>query len=173
MNRNGDEERIRQLFHELRREDQGIAPQFGEVFTAAWNRNKGSNTATWSIRFAAAAVLCVLVLITIRVSTPVTPQEEQTAPGSTLSPVVSSDTTTNVVRSLSQTPKTQWHPTIRKQLRPRQFSISLAIAMKSLSSWQSPTAALLQTPQDQILNKLPRLGESLRTIKSFSPDQFN
>lgn len=172
MNRNGDEERIRQLFHELRREDQRIAPQFGDVFTAAWNRNKGSNTATWSIRFAAAAVLCVLVLITIRLSTPV-PQEEQTAPSSTLSPVASSDKTTNVVRSLPQTPKIQRHPTIRKQLRPRQLSSSLAISMKSLSSWQSPTAALLQTPQDEILNTLPRLGESLRTIKSFSPDQFN
>ena len=172
MNRNGDEERIRQLFHELRREDQGIAPQFGDVFTAAWNRNKGSNTATWSIRFAAAAVLCVLVLITIRLSTPV-PQEEQTAPGSTLSPAASSDTTTKVVGSLSQTPNTQGHPTIRRRLRPRQFSSSLAISMKSLSSWQSPTAALLQTPQDEILNTLPRLGESLRTIKSFSPDQFN
>jgi hypothetical protein len=172
MNRNGDEERIRQLFHELRREDQGIAPQFGDVFTAAWNRNKGSNTANWPIRFAAAAVLCVLVLITIRLSTPV-PQEEQTAPGSTLSPVASSDTTTKAVGSLSQTPKTQGHPTIRRRLRPRQFSGSLAISMKSLSSWQSPTAALLQTPQDEILNTLPRLGESLRTIKSFSPDQFN
>ena len=173
MNRNGDEERIRQLFHELRREDQGIAPQFGDVFTAARNRNKGSNTATWSIRFAAAAVLCVLVLITIRVSTPVTSHEEQTAPGSTLSPIAPSDTTVNVVRSPSQTPRTQPRPTIRRQSRPRQFSTSLAIVMKSLSSWQSPTAALLQTPQDEILNTLPRLGESLRTIKSFSPDQFN
>ena len=173
MNRNGDEEKIRQLFHELRREDQGIAPQFRDVFTAARNRKKGSITATWSIRFAAAAVLCVLVLITIRVSTPVTPQEEQAAPDSTLSPVASSDTTTNVVRSLSQPPKTLRKPRIRRQLRPSQFSSSLAIAMKSLSSWESPTAALLQTPQDEILNTLPRLGESLRTIKSFSPDQFN
>ena len=172
MNRNGDEERIRQLFRELRREEQRIAPQFGDVFTAAWNRNKGSNTATWSIRFAAVAVLCVLVLIAIRVSTPA-PREEQTAPDSSLSPVASSDTAVNVVRSLSQKPKTQRHPTIRRQLRPTQFSSSLAIAMKSMSSWQSPTAALLQTPQDEILNTLPRLGESLRTIKSFSPDQFN
>ena len=173
MNRNGDEKRIRQLFHDLRCEEQFIAPHFGAVLTAARNRNKGSNTPAWSMRFAAAAMLFVLALITIRVSTAVRPGTEQLVPASTPSAVASSDTTTDGVRTLSQPPKTQPRPSIRRQARPRQFSNSLAIAMKSLSSWQSPTAALLQTSQDEMLNSLPRLGESLRTIKPFSPDQFN
>ncbi|HKA17451.1 MAG TPA: hypothetical protein VKN18_03960 [Blastocatellia bacterium] len=173
MNRNGKEESIRQLFHELRCEDQRHAPQFGDLLTAARNRNEGSNIPTWSIKFAAAAVLCVLVLITIRLSTPVRPQEQQLVPDSASGPLAASDKTTDVVRNLSQPPKTQRHPSIRRQSRPRQFSSSLAIAMKALSSWQSPTAALLDTPQDRMLNTLPRLGESLRTIKPLSPDQFN
>lgn len=173
MNRNGDDERIQQLFHELRSEDQCHTPQFGAVLTAARNRTKGSNTPSWSMKLAAAAVLCVLVLITIRVSTPVRRQEEQLGPDSSQSPIASTDTTTSAVSKLPQSATTQGYPTIRRQTRPKHFSSSLAIAMKSLSSWQSPTAALLQTPQDEMLNTLPRLGESLRTIKSFSPDQFN
>ena len=173
MNRNWDEETIRQLFHELRCEDQCHTPQFGEVLTAARNRNTSSITLTWSIRFAGAAALCVLVLLTIRLSIPITNPKEQSVPERGPSSLAPSDTTSEVVRNLTEPPKAQRHPTIRRQSRPRQFSRSLTVAMKSLSSWQSPTAALLPTPQDEILNKLPRLGESLRTIKSFSPDQFN
>ena len=172
MNRNWDEETIRQLFHELRCQDQCNTPQFGEVLTAARNRNTSSIILTWSIRFAGAAALCVLVLLTIRLSIPVTKPQEQSGPDSGPSSLAASDTTSEVVRNLTEPPKAQRHPTIRRQTRPRQFPSSLAIAMKSLSSWQSPTAALLQTPQDEILNTLPRLGESLRTVKTFSPDQF-
>ena len=60
-----------------------------------------------------------------------------------------------------------------KNARPRRSSDHLAIAMKSLFAWQSPTASLLKTPEDELLKSLPRLGESLQTIKSFSPDKFN
>jgi len=170
MNQNWDEKTIRQLFLELRREDQRHEPQFGAMLTAARDTNKGSNTLAWSIKFATAAALCVLVVVTIRLWTTKPLEESPKLAPSSLAAV---ETKTEPVTNPTQSPKKQRHPTIRRQSRPSQFSSSLAIDIKSLSSWQSPTAALLQTPQDEILNKLPRLGESLRTIKQFSPDQFN
>jgi len=65
------------------------------------------------------------------------------------------------------------HKAVIKRARHRRPSNQIVIAMKSLFAWQSPTASLLQTPDDVLLRSLPRLGESLRTIKSFSPDEFN
>jgi hypothetical protein len=62
---------------------------------------------------------------------------------------------------------------IIKHARHRRTTDQLAVAMNSLFAWQSPTASLLKTPDDELLRSLPRLGESLKTIKSFSPDQFN
>jgi hypothetical protein len=114
----------------------------------------------------------LFVLITIRMSRSVMPQEpaeQDVAPAF----LASSNTTNDVVRNQSRPSNARRHPRVRSQSRSTQFSSSLENAMKSLSFWQSPTAALLQTPQDEMLNTLPRLGESLRSIKSFSPDQFN
>jgi hypothetical protein len=45
--------------------------------------------------------------------------------------------------------------------------------MKTLSAWQSPTASLLKAPGEEMLKSLPRLGESLQSIKILSPDEFN
>jgi hypothetical protein len=172
MNQNGDEERIRQLFHELSCQERSLAPKFAGVLARAQNRNKGSETLAWSLKFAAAAGLCLAVLLTIRVLRPVSSQEpagHDSAPSS----IASSGTDTVVVRNASGPIITGRQAGARRRSRQQQFSRSLAITMKSLSSWQSPTAALLQTPQDEMLRTLPRLGESLQTIKSFSPDQFN
>jgi hypothetical protein len=60
-----------------------------------------------------------------------------------------------------------------KPRRQRRTSDQMAIALKSLFAWRSPTASLLKIPEDELLRSLPRLGESFQTIKSYSPDQFN
>ena len=60
-----------------------------------------------------------------------------------------------------------------RHARRRPASNPVVLATKSLFAWQSPTASLLQMPDDELLKSLPRLGESLKTIRFFSPDEFN
>ena|SRR5215813_10831375 len=169
MNQNGDEERIRQLFHELSRQEQSLAPEFTVVLARAGNRNNRSETLAWSLKAAAAAGLCLAVLLTIRVLRSVGSQEpagHDSAPSA-----IASSETAGVARNVPRPTSTGRQAGAKRRSRQMQFSRSLAITMKSLSSWQSPTAVLLQTPQDEMLRTLPRLGESLQTIKLFSPDQ--
>ena len=171
MSQNGDEERIRQLFHELNGQEQSLAPRFTGVLARAENRNNGSRKLALSLKFAGVAGLCLAVLLTIRLLRPVSSEEpdRDSAPPD----VIASSPTDAGKTNISGTMNIERRPGARRRSRKQQFSRSLAITMKSLSSWQSPTATLLQIPQDDMLRTLPRLGESLRTIKSFSPDQFN
>ena len=62
---------------------------------------------------------------------------------------------------------------VTKRTRGRRQSDRMAFAVKSLFAWQSPTTSLLTIPDDKLLNSLPRLGESLQMIKTYSPEQFN
>ncbi|MFY9571638.1 MAG: hypothetical protein WAV20_09600 [Blastocatellia bacterium] len=64
-------------------------------------------------------------------------------------------------------------PTTARRVGYRRPEKDFTIAMKSLSTWQSPTASLLITRSDDRWMTLPRLDESLQTLKSLSLDQFN
>lgn len=173
MNQNGDEERIRQLFHELSCEDQRRAPAFVNLLTATESRSKGSSfRALWPLKIVAAGILCLTVLIVFRASRRVSPQEPAVQ-NPTTNALASSSVPDNVIRNLPPPAKPGPLSTRRARPRQRQFSGSLTVAMRSLSSWQSPTSALLQSPRDDMLNRLPRLGESLQMIRTFSLDQFN
>jgi len=41
----------------------------------------------------------------------------------------------------------------------------------ALSRWQSPTAALLESPDMMLLNATPQINQSARNLKSFLPEQ--
>jgi hypothetical protein len=41
----------------------------------------------------------------------------------------------------------------------------------ALSSWRSPTATLLSSQNDALLNSLPQLNENARELKSFLPNK--
>jgi hypothetical protein len=173
MNQNGDEKRIRQLFLELSYEDQRRAPAFVNLLTGTESRSKGpSSRAFWPLKIVATAMLCLAVLIGFRALRPVIPQEP-VVQDSTTNVLGSSSAPNDVVRNLPPPAKRGPLSPGRTRPRHRQFSGSLTVAMRSLSSWQSPTSALLQSPRDDMLNRLPRLGESLQMIRSFSLDQFN
>jgi len=176
MNLNGDEKRIQQLFREMSRHDQRRAPQFASVLAAGHSGMARSQNRTRSLRFVmVVAMLCLVMLmamvIVLRPSRPRGPVGRDRA----LVPPVQPETPPSVVpHHPSVGPvEIEPRPTIAKRVRHRRASDSLANAMKLLSSWRSPTASLLQTPGDELLRSLPRLGESLKTIKSFSPDEFN
>jgi hypothetical protein len=175
MNLNGDEKRIRQLFREMSLDDQRRAPEFASVLAAAANSGMThSQNRTRSLRFAmAVAMLCAALLIAMAII--VKPSKPQGAAAHASAPAMQTETQPSVVpyQPGVQAPGVEPRKTIIKHARHRRTSDQMAIAMKSLFAWKSPTASLLQTPGDELLRSLPRLGESLQTIKSFSPDQFN
>jgi hypothetical protein len=176
MNLNGDEKRIQQLFHEMRLDEQRRTPGFAGVLAAANAGIASSQNRGRSLRFAlATAVLCFAVLIALAIiERPWKPRgpaaedegataqlEQPHAPGAVESKL-SPEAPVEVPRKT----------TVRHAHR-RPASNPVALATKSLFAWQSPTASLLQTPDDELLKSLPRLGESLKTIRFFSPDEFN
>jgi hypothetical protein len=175
MNLNGDEKRIQQLFRELSLEDGRRAPSFAGVLAAANSGIAHSRYRFRSLRFAmAAAMVCAAVLIAMAIivnsSKPRDARDDQAAlpapqPAATAG-ILPSNLGTNA-------PAPEPRKTAVKHSRHRRPSHQTEIATKSLFAWQSPTASLLRTPDDELLKSLPRLGESLQTIKFYSPDEFN
>jgi hypothetical protein len=177
MNLNGDEKRIRQLFREMSRDDQRRAPEFASVLAAGNSGMAHSRKRNRSLRFATAvAMLCVALLIAVVIVVrPSKPQHAASHDGQASTPAVQPEAQPSVVpyQPGVQAPGVEPRKTIIKHARHRRTSDQMAIAMKSLFAWKSPTASLLQTPGGELLRSLPRLGESLQTIKTFSPDEFN
>ena len=175
MDLNGEEKRIRQLFRELSSHEREQAPDFAAVLASANAPTVRSRNGSRSWRFAMActvlpAVLSVAMAIILQPSRPQgndpsrpasTPDSQaQEAPA--LGPLQA--------RATPDVPPRKRGPRPRRQ---RRTSDPMAIAMKTLFAWRSPTASLLKIPEDELLRSLPRLGESFQTIKSYSPDQFN
>jgi hypothetical protein len=176
MNLNGDEKKIQQRFREMSRDDQRRAPEFASVLAAARSGMARSQNRTRSLRFAmAVAMLCAALLIAmaiiVRPSKPQGPAGDDQAAAPTVPP----ETPPSIVPKQPGVvaPVVEPGRVIIKHASHHRTTDQLAIAMNSLFAWQSPTASLLKTPGDELLRSLPRLGESLQTIKSFSPDKFN
>lgn len=179
MNLNGEEKRIRQLFRELSCDEQRRAPEFAGVIEAANSRTAGSRHWTRSFALASTvAALCVGMLIAVsfavRQSKRHSKPEAPAAPREAAVSRQPTEPTGNVTAPrVADTPGTTERRTIIRRIPRRRTSDELTIRMKSLYAWRSPTASLLKAPGEDIFKSLPRLGESLQSIKSFSPDEFN
>jgi hypothetical protein len=176
MNLNGDEERIRQLFREVSSDDRHQAPQFAVVLASAKSGMSPSRNRHRSLRLAAAVAICALLLIAmaIIVSPPKSqrgsiPEDQAAAPNLRPEAAPSVGPSGRNVESPSPAPRR----VVTKRPRSRPPVNRLEVAMKSLFAWRSPTASLLQTPGDELLRSLPRLGESLKAIKNYTLEQFN
>ena len=175
MNLNGDEKRIRQLFLELSHSELERVPKFASVLAAATNSAVRSQNFSRPWKFAmAVSVLFAVLLVTIAINRqPSKPQDidapsQASAPGSQKEEQVTAGP-----RQLGTARDPETPNRVARRRRQRRSSHQTAIAVRSLFAWQSPTAALLKTPNDELLRSLPRLGESFQTIKSYSPEQFN
>jgi hypothetical protein len=62
---------------------------------------------------------------------------------------------------------------VARRVRHRRPISEPALDVESLFAWQSPTASLLSSTADDLLMSLPRVGDSLESIKYFSPDSWN
>ena len=185
MNLNGDEKRIRQLFREMSREEEHRTPEFAQVIAAA---RSGAGRAQNETRLFTLALAVSGVAIVILIAVSFAMRHSRALPQTDPSKQVANQVAKQVAEPPPSTEnepantlssrvpgvsRTVIHQTIPRRVRRRRQPDDLAIRMKSLSAWQSPTASLLKAPGQEMLNSLPRLGESLQSIKSFSPDEFN
>lgn len=178
----GDEKKIQALFSELRFADEQAAPSFAGV----WNRAQLQTPArlSWlSLRFVAAAfVVCAAVLALalwstsrqqsvppVRMAT-VTPFTPTVTPSATASPIQP--------KGLSDAERRQAARNLRAARFAARQRAELLAARRAemrdataISSWQSPTATLLSSQNDALLNSLPQLNESVRELKSFLPNK--
>jgi len=177
MNLNGDEKRIRQLFRDLNCDDERSTPEFARVIAAA--RSRGPRTQNGTRLFALAWVVSavvIAVLIAVSIATRHSKAQQPPDPGSEVAesnPATESEPPVAVPSPPVGAPNTVAHQTGPKRVRRRGHSDELATRMRMLSAWQSPTASLLRSPGEEMFKSLPRLGESLQSIKIFLPDEFN
>lgn len=176
MNLNGDEKKIRQLFSELSRDDRRRAPEFAGVMRAAYSGAAGAQRRNRSFVFAwAVAALCLAILVAVSFAVRHSKSRVPDAPTrAEVSPQPAEHPAEEVsAPRVGDARRTTERRILIKHIPRRRTSGELAIRMKSLSSWQSPTASLLKAPGEEIFKSLPRLGESLLSIKIFSPEEFN
>lgn len=177
MNLNGDEKRIRQLFRDLNREEERFTPEFARVIAAAHSRGARTQNGT-RLPALAWVVSAVVIAVLIAVSFALRHSKAQQPPGPDSEVAESNPTTESkapiaVTRSSVGAPTAAAQQTGPRRVRRRRHSDELATRVRMLSAWQSPTASLLRSPREEMFKSLPRLGESLQSIKIFSPDEFN
>ena len=177
MNLNGDEKRIQQLFREMSRNDARRAPDFEMLVQTGSRSLARSKSGVWALALAGSFAVLLVAVVTAAVlivrhpknqspSDADRPVAESVAPSEPPEPIIPRRPA-NVATN---------HAPVRhavKRIRNQRRSNELAIAMKSLSVWASPTASLLKAPGEELLKSLPRLGDLLQTLRSFSPDQIN
>ena len=188
MNLNGDEKRIRQLFREMSCEDESRTPEFAVLVAAARSRagrtKKGSRLFAFGLVVSVAIVLLIALSLALRQPVRQTQdepsdqvaQEKQPGKQSEKNPEKQSTESApgkTAPGSSVSTGGTIAQQGIPRRVRRKRHSDDLAIRMKTLFAWQSPTASLLKAPGDEMLKSLPRLGDSLQSIKIFSPNEFN
>lgn len=184
MNQNGDEKRIQQLFREMSDDDCARTPAFSRVVHGASSRVSPFRAGKSRRLALAFAALCVIVIaLTITSLRRVKPD------GSSTANEIASDER-RPTQAQPDTPLPEPVPLVKKPViqmpvsvdprrrtfvhvrRHRKAMDELAIAMK-LSSWRSPTASLFKTAPDDKLMSLPKLGESLKTLRSYSLDDLD
>jgi hypothetical protein len=177
----GNEKKIQALFRELRLADERVAPEFISV----WNRAQAIRpvpSRTFKISLAVATTLFVIALSALVLWSRTGQRSEQANPSvatgspthsSTPAPPAASSRSTLLVAAQppNRVKSNRWD---RKLATRRQADRDARNAVireaVAISSWQSPTATLMQSPADAVLTSLPQLDRSLTELKTFLPD---
>jgi hypothetical protein len=176
----GNEKKIQALFRELKLEDERVAP----VFARVWNRAEAASQRprhAFKISFVLATALLLIALGSLslwsrnrqQIQQPNSGVAVRTMPGSTLAPPAATpepkqlvlDETGNRARSNRWARKLAAHR--QAELTARNAAMREALA---ISSWQSPTTTLMQSPADDVLTSLPQLNRSAAELNSFLPN---
>lgn len=182
----GEEKKMQTLFSELRCWDEQTVPAFSGIWSRAQARTLKPRRA-FNLSFAIATALLIFALASLalwsrrwdrpappaRVVATVPPVKSTSAEASALN---RESAAVNGVKSAIK-PARYFSNELRARLRAArmadQHEASLTIAAKkqatAISSWQSPTAVLLNSSNDNLLKSLPKLNESTDELKSFLP----
>jgi hypothetical protein len=177
----GNEKKIQALFRELKLEDERVAPGFARVWNSAQAASQRPRRA-FKISFALATALLLIALGSMALWSRNRQRGQQPnsgvavrsiQPGSALAPPAATpepkqlvlDETRNRARSNRWARKLAAHR--QAELTARNAAIREALA---ISSWQSPTTTLMQSPADDVLTSLPQLNRSAAELNSFLPN---
>jgi hypothetical protein len=177
----GEEKRIPALFSEARLADEQNTPSFAGVWNRAQSQTRRTHRA-FNLSFVAAIALLVCALVSLA-------WWSQRGQGNQNNAVVASVPSITTVgpssvvqpsKNSESAPVTQRHFSSKShvlKLAARRQVVQLAAARKSLrdakaiESWKSPTATLLVSSSDELLNSLPQLNQTVQELKSFLPNQ--
>ncbi len=183
MNQNLEEQKIKQLFLELRQHDESRMPAFTPVLNSAIGNSRQLSTPWLQWRIAAAMALLVVVsgatffvfqqsfttqpgLVSAKAEAftfkpydekriPQREQISQAEVSKPQQPITARRGTTRVSGNIAQRKRTLY-ATKQPELL--------------ISNWHSPTDFLLKTPDAEWLRNLPQIGETLLDIKNLFPD---
>jgi hypothetical protein len=175
MKHNLVENRIKQLFDELRQGDERHTPSFDRVLKAA----SKAGPALPSLRVAVAAAMLIVVSGLVFILLKPSLLSTETGDSESSLPIVRMpDGQSEPLLSEPPNPSIERAPAleaVRRELtrparhkRPARWPHQPAML---ISEWQSPTDFLLRTPGEQLLKTVPRAGESLFEIKPSIPDE--
>ena len=178
----GEESRIQALFRELRLEDRQLTPRFSTVWDRA-QLNRARSRRVLSLAFGAATVLLASTLFSLiwwshyrRGGQPnISVANGPGFPSVSPAPAAASPAELKPEAKYASTVPQRRHSgskphfvrfAVRQQveLLAEKRSISDAVAV---SGFQSPTGALLRSPDDELLTSLPQLESSSNELKSF------
>ena len=177
----GEEKRIQALFSELRLADQQAAPSFAGV----WNRGQlrpRTRVSPLNLSFAAAAFAVLVAVVALALWSSSRPQTAPTNHTVAVTPAAPPVTPTatkgpppKVISVAEQTRAARNLRAARFAARQRAELLAARRAeirdATAISRWQSPTATLLSSQNDALLNSLPQLNESVKELKSFLPNK--
>ena len=185
MELNGEDKRIRELFCELRREEDRTSPLFattwniaeGEFHRSSFRRLRFRSPANL-LRFAT-AILVVTLVVTATVLLPKYLLQQPTHDNEKQAAAPGPGITTEEPPRSEKVPanRESGKPTdrllaIRKSVRVKNSPVAFGqrvrpVKQDRLSQWQSPTATLLRSTGDELLRFVPQMNESAEEMKKF------
>ena len=177
----GSEKKIRALFRDLKLGYELVAPEFNRMWNHAQSTNQRSPR-IFKISLAMATALFVITLSSLVLWSQNWRRSQQPNPGIASGPATPGST----LALQSATPKPallgvvappnrvkfkhrDLKVTARRIADPNATNAAIRGAV-AISSWQSPTATLMQSPADQVLTSLPQFDRSLTNLKTFLPN---
>ena len=167
-----EENRIKELFSELKQVDERRAPAFARTMEAALSRGAKTRRPWRVLPVAVVAVMLILVGLSLFIILRQSPAETYQAAGN--EPVVPLDQppSPGVIES---TPHMNESANKKESPRPgkRRVTGHRSVSPTLISDWQSPTDFLLETTGWQLLRTTPRVDESITSIKGLFPEKMN
>jgi hypothetical protein len=179
----GEQKRIQALFSELKFADEQTAPRFATV----WHRAEARTARPargFNLSFVAATALLVCALVSLalwsKYSQRTAPQNAVAASGST-NPATAPSSPVKEAAVISppseREPNRRPSPSRARRLLAQRHALLLAANRKAtrdaaaISTWESPTSALLKSQNDELLKSIPQLNENSDELKSFLPNK--